>query len=225
MMTPDERIAYEAADSPSLLDEKKYLEERRRRLETSLHDHVEELKDRGRQVGHWALLGTATVAGVWLLTKALGAARGQKRHRKALAAKPRLGRGALTPGSRAPEPDTPSHAADTSWPPPLPRAASAAPQAAAFARAAAPEAAPYAPYAPFAPTGPSMLNVFLQSEAGKMMTNQLVAIAMVFITKKLQEVLQLPANADIGGAKESHSASYKIIEPQDATVVDGNGNA
>ncbi len=211
MMNPEERIAYEAADSPSLLDEKKYLEERRRRLETSLHDHVEELKDRGRQAGQWALLGTAAVAGVWLLTKALGAARGQKRRHKALAAKPHSERRALTPGSRAPKPGRSQHEAGAAGSP-----------SAGFARAAAPEAAPYTSPAP---AGPSFLNVFLQSEAGKMMSNQLVAIAMVFITKKLQEVLQLPANADIGGAKESHSASYKIIEPQDATVVDGGGNA
>ena len=65
-----------------------------------------------------------------------------------------------------------------------------------------------------------MFQTFMESEAGRMMTNQLVAVLMVFVTRKLESVLQIERSADIRAVKESDLTPYRIVDAaSDATVV------
>lgn len=204
----EQRIAAEADTPPSFLDEKKFLEERRRRLEASLQDHVEELKDRGREVGKVALVGAGAVVGVWLLAKAVGGLTSRRKHKKARALKGHVALTALGPGTTAerPRPMAPPE------PPPVRPLRSYADEE------GIPRTAPAT--APAEPAGPSLFQTFMESEAGRMMTNQLVAILMVFVTRKLEDLLKIERNADIGSVKESDLTPYRIVDPvTDATVV------
>lgn len=208
MTTPEQRLE-EAADTPSMLDEKKYLEERRRQLEDSLHDHLLELRERGTQAGRVVLVGAAALVGVWALAKTVSTLRAGKKRKKARALKEHVQLTALGPGPEEP--------ADRETPRP---------------RAAAPryqDPPPTRPRyeAPPAPAEPGLLQVFLSSESGRMMTNQIVALLMVFVTKKLAEVLQLDQSSDIGPVKESELACYRVSvrEPEDATVVSADSGA
>jgi hypothetical protein len=211
--SPEEmRVAAEAAATPSMLDEKKFLEERRRRLETSLQNHVEELKDRGRQAGQVALVGAGALLGVWLVAKAVGSLAGSRKHKKARALKSHVKMAALGPDAAQPESaghtkrEQPQAATSFSSPPPPPRAQE--------------------PQQPAGPPEPSLFQTFMESEAGRMMTNQLVALLMVFVTRKLESVLQIERNADIGSVKESDLTPYRIVDPvSDAIVVPDSADA
>ncbi len=205
----------EAHTPPSMLDEKKYLEERRRRLEASLHGHVEELRDRGRQAGQVALVGAGALVGIWLVAKAVGKLTGGRKRRKARALKEPVRLNQLAPGSptgtTAPpllRPDMPAGSPERSYT-----------DQEGAARRHRPTPAP-APAPPAEPAGPSFFQTFMGSEAGRMMSNQLVALLMVFVTRKLESVLQIDRSADIGSVKESDLTPYRIVDPvSDATVV------
>lgn len=197
---------HDGADTPSMRDEKKLLEERRRRLEQSLHQHVEELKDRGRHIGKLALAGGAVLAGVWLVVKAVGAISARRDHRRAL---------------KAPYPAG-ALAADAS-------ATAVFPQATTTSGKASPAAnfAAQTPRAVVAPVRePSLFQTVIHSEVGKMVAGQLVSLAMVFVTRKLEELLKIDRGADIGTVKESDLASHRIVDPVSAaTVVDDDAPA
>ncbi|MBC7449199.1 MAG: hypothetical protein H7330_14195 [Hymenobacteraceae bacterium] len=211
----EQRILTEAGETPSLLDEKKFLEERRRRLEASLHDHVNEIKDRGQHAGKVALAGAGALVGVWLLTKAIGSLTGSRKHKKARALKAHVRMTALGPGAQA-ERTIPAEKA----------ARRSREEAPAQTReyydepAATRRARPASPPPASEPAGPSLFQTFMESEAGRMMSNQLVALLMVFVTRKLESVLQIERSADIGSVKESDLTPYRIVDPiSDAKVV------
>lgn len=226
----EQRILNEAAELPSLLDEKKFLEERRRRLEASLHGHVLELRDRGEQAGKIALAGAGALLGVWLVAKAIGSVAGARKHKKERALKTPVRLSALGPGApgtggpreRGQERERARGEQRAPERPALSHDSHAAPQFASTSnreetrRAARPPAPP----APPQPAGLSLFQTFMESEAGRMMTNQLVALLMVFITRKVEQVLQIERDADIGAVKESDLTPYRIVDPvSDATVV------
>ena len=232
----EQRIVADAGETPSLLDEKKFLEERRRRLEASLHDHVNEIKDRGEQVGKIALVGAGAVLGVWLAAKAIGGIAGGRKHKKARALKSPVKMGALGPGSagesrdRSREHTRPSEPISR-WPSVDADRSESRSRAHSFAGESHQdsEERPRQPKAkkatrpaalPAEPAGPSLMQTFLESEAGRMMSNQLVALLMVFVTRKLESVLKIERSADIGSVKESDLTPYRIVDPvSDATVV------
>ncbi len=209
----EQRVLAEAAETPSLLDEKKFLEERRRRLEASLHDHVLEIKDRGQHAGKVALAGAGALLGVWLVAKAVGSLTSSRKHKKARALKSHVKMAALGPGARSER----EHAAESAPHRPTSGARRHVDydedDAPRHARQTVPPPAPE-------PTGPSLFQTFMESEAGRMMSNQLVALLMVFVTRKLESVLQIERSADIGSVKESDLTPYRIVDPiSDATVV------
>lgn len=221
----ERKVIHDAADTPSMLDEKKLLEERRRRLEQSLHQHVEELKDRGRQAGKVALAGAAALVGVWLVAKAVGSVSARRDHRRALATKDRRALGAITPGAA----DDQAPAADQAFRStadhgPAPEMSSSARRATGAAAAGFTAPTPRPTAAPV--REPSLFQTFIDSEAGRMMTNQLVALAMVFVTRKLEDLLKIDRGADIGTVKESDLTPYRIVDPvSDATVVADDDDA
>ncbi len=228
----EQRIAAEAAETPSLLDEKKFLEERRRRLEASLSGHVSEIRGRSQQAGKVVLAGAGTLLGVWLVAKAIGGLTSGRKRKKRQELKTPVRLAGLGPGAqRAPAAEhAPSREAGrvrpttaTSFAPDRSAPhADAANRGTSYVdesggprrpRPAAPQPAPE-------PAGPSLLQTFLESEAGRMMTNQLVALLMVFVTRKLENVLQIDRSADIASVKESDLTPYRIVDPvSDATVV------
>jgi hypothetical protein len=211
-----------------MLDEKKLLEERRRRLEQSLHQHMEELKDRGRQAGKVALAGGAVLVGVWLVVKAVGSISARRDdHRRALNPKGRRSLGAIPPGSAAMDYDDDNDVAAFRSAPDQGFASEMPPRAQRGGGASATSFAAQSQRPVAAPVRqPSLFQTFIQSEAGKMMTNQLVALAMVFVTRKLEDLLKIDRGADIGTVKESDLTSYRIVDPvSDATVVDDDAPA
>ncbi len=218
----EQRVAAEAAETPSMLDEKKFLEERRRRLELSLQNHVEELKDRGREAGQVALVGAGALLGVWLVAKAVGGLVGSRKHKKARSLKAHVAMNALGPGASAEAGAQVTQPEDAARP--APKRAKSRP-AANFTDAPSPSYSQESAK-PTGPPEPSMFQTFMDSEAGRMMTNQLVALLMVFVTRKLESVLKIERNADIGSVKESELTPYRIVDPvSDATVVSDSADA
>jgi hypothetical protein len=70
------------------------------------------------------------------------------------------------------------------------------------------------------PAGPSLVQTLLDSDIGRVVTSQLVAMLMVFITRKVEAFLQIDNSADIGSVKESELAPYRIIHPvADANII------
>lgn len=224
----EQRILAEAGETPTMLDEKKFLEERRRRLEASLHDHVTEIKDRGEQAGKIALVGAGALVGVWLVAKAIGGLSGGRKRKKARALKSHVKLAALGPGASE-SAGSRDRAAANQRNRPRPGDEPAPREREQSKRFADEHAAPrreqrQAPRPEPEPAGPSMFQTFMESEAGRMMTNQLVALLMVFVTRKLESVLQIERSADIGSVKESDLTPYRIVDPvSDAKVVTDDG--
>ena len=220
--------------NPLFENEKEFLERQKLEYERALMGDVEQIKEKGQQVGKYALIGAGLAGSIWLISKAFGSKKPRRdelgpEYRRHLEGGSRwkTHKGAhvaahtavdtavaddLGFGARQHQYDrgrtTPGHDHTP--------AASHAPEAAAprpTPMRQAPAAYAGVPYekpsSEAANLAASALKSFLQSDTGKMLVAQASAVLMAYVAKKFGEYLPMLKNPDL-----ATSPAYASAEPE-----------
>lgn len=196
--------------NPLFEDEKEFLEHQKLEYERALLGEVEEIKAKSQEVGKYVAIGAGVLGGIWLLKKAFG---GKKKHelngheeeddershgRRYLQNAPRRPYRSVATDDFGP--GTSSHHYDRG----RMQAAGHLPQREAVYHTDADpfqpmgfEAGRSVPARRSVDAGPSMLQTFLQSDAGKMLVAQASAVLMAFVAKKAGEYFPMLKNPDL----------------------------
>ncbi|NVO83572.1 hypothetical protein [Hymenobacter terrestris] len=213
--------------NPLFEDEKEFLERQKLEYERALMGDVQDIKEKTLQLGKYAAAGAGILGGLWLISKALGSSKSNKKPAKALKAAEKESAKQLKNNSRRPLAST---SVDTAVADDLglggrrlrgsmPAAGSAATNEAdpfqpatnynAAAPATRPSARPQEQSASMAdPSSQSeassilaaTFNAFMQSDTGKMLVAQATAVTLAFIAKKASDYLPVLKNADLAAS-------------------------
>ncbi len=182
-------------NNPLFEDKKEFLERQKQEYKNALLGDVADLKNQSQEIGKKVLIGSGALIGVWLITKMFRGG-GSKKKSKALktglqkqltatttrAAAPGAQRNFIAKEDNYLDHDSALHSGSGQVPP-----------------AASHYQAPHPPQPSFMG---ELTKTFMQSEMAKALSTQITAFLLVYVTKKLEEYLQVPKNPDIVVTKE-----------------------
>lgn len=181
------------SNNPLFENQKEFLERQKQEYKNALLSDVTELKTQSQKVGKTLLMAGAGLAGLWMVTSML---RGKKKNKplKGLKAKPTYlalpqpGATTLTAADVV-QPDGSLNYAD----------------ALAHAQQGTGTQTHYYQAPPQPSAGSSLVSTLLQSDMAKALSQQVTAFLLVYLTKKIEEHLQVSKNADIAPSKETET--------------------
>ncbi len=178
-------------NNPLFEDRKEFLERQKQEYKNALLGDVAELKNQSQEIGKKVLLAGGALVGVWLISKLIGG--GSKKKSKAL--KTGLQKqltATSTYAAPTPTPHVPE-AGSTHYDPASQHGSGQVPPVSSY-------------YQPPQPAQPSLMaelgKAFMESEMAKALSTQITAFLLVYVTKKLEDYLQIPKNPDIVTTKE-----------------------
>ncbi len=163
--------------NPLFDDQREFLERQKEEYKNALLSDFTDLKDQSQKVGKYVLMAGGALAGIFLISKAIGGSREESPRKK----RKRLAKAAKFQGAE-----------DRGWISSIPDVEEDEPLFSAIERT---YPAVYHPSTGTMATGfahpekPSLLKSFLKSDMFKMVEQQLAAIAMVYLTKIINEHL------------------------------------
>ncbi|MDQ4139054.1 MAG: hypothetical protein M3142_00885 [Bacteroidota bacterium] len=180
-------------NNPLFEDRKEFLERQKQEYKNALLGDVAELKTQSQEIGKKVLLAGGALVGVWLISKLIGG--GSKKKTKTL--KTGLQKQLAATSTYAAPTGAPHVKEDSSthYDPTFQHGSG---------QGQVPPSSSY--YQPPHPPQPSLMTelgkAFMESEMAKALSTQITAFLLVYVTKKLEEYLQVPKNPDIVTTKE-----------------------
>ena len=179
-------------NNPLFEDKKEFLERQKEEYKNALLGDVADLKTQSQEIGKKVLIGGGALVGVWLISKMFRGG-GSKKKSKALktglqkqltatttqVAPTGAYRSAMASDNSSGHYDSSQHQASGQIPP-----------AASQYQASQPSFMG------------ELTKTFMESEMAKALSTQITAFLLVYVTKKLEEYLQVPKNPDIVVTKE-----------------------
>ncbi|QNF32589.1 hypothetical protein HUW51_07545 [Adhaeribacter swui] len=176
-------------NNPLFEDKREFLERQKQEYKNALLGDVAELKNQSQEIGKKVLIGGGALVGVWLLSKMLRGGGGRKKKSKALktglqkqltATTTRTAAAGTHRDGIAPDNDNYNYQAGQ------------VPPVSSF----------YQPQSPQPSFMGELTKAFMESEMAKALSTQITAFLLVYVTKKLEDYLQVPKNPDIVVTKE-----------------------
>ncbi|NVO33446.1 hypothetical protein [Hymenobacter lapidiphilus] len=213
--------------NPLFEDEKEFLERQKLEYERALMGDVQDIKEKTLQVGKYAAVGAGILGGIWLISKALGSSKSNRKPAKALKAAEKESAKQLKSSSRRPLASTTvdmavaddlglggrrlrgnmpaAGGAATSEADPFQPATNYNAAAPATRPSARPQEQPAPGPDPSSQSDASSIlaatfNAFMQSDTGKMLVAQATAVTLAFIAKKASDYLPVLKNADLAAS-------------------------
>ena len=181
-------------NNPLFEDKKEFLERQKQEYKNALMGDVADLKNQSQEIGKKVLIGGGALVGVWLISKMF---RGGGSKKKSKALKTGLQKQLTATTTRA----TPSGTHRNAM---VNEDGSLAFDSSSQADAGQipPAASYYQPHPPQPSFMSELTKTFMESEMAKALSTQITAFLLVYVTKKLEEYLQVPKNPDIVVTKE-----------------------
>lgn len=182
-------------NNPLFEDKKEFLERQKEEYKNALLGDVAELKTQSQEIGKKVLIGGGALMGVWLITKMFRGGSSKKKSKS------------LKTGLQKQLTATTTHAAPSG----AHRNTIVKEDGSIDYDSAPHQASGQAPptssyYQPTQSPQPSFMGeltkTFMESEMAKALSTQITAFLLVYVTKKLEEYLQVPKNPDIVVTKE-----------------------
>jgi hypothetical protein len=176
-------------NNPLFEDKREFLERQKQEYKNALLGDVAELKNQSQEIGKKVLLGGGALVGVWLISKMF---RGGGSKKKSKALKTGLQKQLTATTTRTATPGAYRNAVaseDNSHD----HNAGHVPPAGSYQQP---------PHSGQSSLVGEISKAFMQSEMAKALSTQITAFLLVYVTKKLEEYLQVPKNPDIVVTKE-----------------------
>jgi hypothetical protein len=188
-------------NNPLFEDKKEFLERQKQEYKNALMGDVADLKNQSQKIGKNLLLAGGALAGVWLITKMFGGGKKKSKTLKAGNPKQLLARNLVS---------APAHGHPTSYP--VVNEDGSINYESAIHTPHTPPAASH--YQEPRHAQPSVLGelakTFMESEMARALSTQVTAFLLIFITKKLEDYLQVHKNADIVVPKEPETRDIEF---------------
>jgi len=183
-------------NNPLFEDKKEFLERQKQEYKNALLGDVADLKTQSQEVGKKVLIGGGAIVGVWLITKMFRGG-GNKKKSKTLKTGLQKQLAATTTTHAAPsgphQNSIVQEDGSINYDPALHQAPGQVPPTGSYYQP------PHSPQSSFMS---ELTKTFMGSEMAKALSTQVTAFLLVYVTKKLEEYLQVPKNPDIVVTKE-----------------------
>ncbi|WP_026462281.1 hypothetical protein [Adhaeribacter aquaticus] len=189
--------------NPLFESQKEFLERQKEEYRNALLSDVSEIKNQSQQVGKTVLMAGGALAGVWLITSMF---KGKKKRKasKGLKAAP----------TYKTLPLNAAHISDAH----IVNEDGSINYADVFHDPVVSSTGFHQPVAEEPSVVKETAKGFFQSEMGKAISQQVTAFVLIYLTKKLEEYLQEPKNADIATSTEAGVKETDFSHPQENAI-------